>query len=230
LHRIVIKLSGSVFKMPIKVDLIKSLCKAFLSLIEDDIQPIIVAGGGEVARIYIDAIRALDSDETTLDEIGISASRLNAKTIIAGLGSLAYPLIPATMDEIMVALSSNKIIVLGGLYPGHSTNATAALVAEKSNADLFLNTTDVDGVYSSDPKTNKKAKRFSQIDTKVLFNMINKFPMLAGTYDLMDPLSIKIIERSKIKVRIILCTPKSIVDAAKGSPIGTEVVVGGVNV
>lgn len=230
MHRIVIKLSGSVFKTPIKVDLIKSLCKAFSSLIEDDIQPIIVAGGGEVARIYIDAIRALESDETTLDEIGISASRLNAKTIIAGLGSLAYPLIPATMDEIMIALSSDKIIVLGGLYPGHSTNATAALVAEKSGAGLFLNTTDVDGVYSSDPKTNKKAKRFSKIDTKVLFNMINKSPMLAGTYDLMDPLSIKIIERSKIKVRIILCTPKNIVDAAKGSPIGTEVIVGGVNV
>ncbi|MEM3403602.1 MAG: UMP kinase [Nitrososphaeria archaeon] len=225
MYRIVIKLSGSKFKVPINLDVIKSLCTAFISLADEGVQPIIVTGGGAVARFYIDAVRALKSDETTLDELGILASRLNARIIISCLGSMAYPIVPSNMEEVSLALTSGKIVVLGGLYPGHSTNATAALVAEKACANLFINATDVDGVYSEDPKVNKNAKRFTKIDTKTLFNLVNKLPMMAGTYDLMDPLSIKIIERSKIKVRIILCSPENIVDAAKGLPIGTEVVV-----
>jgi uridylate kinase len=226
LHRIVIKLSGSVFKVPINVELIKDLCDIFTSIIRKGIQPIIVAGGGELARTYINAMRTLKSDETTLDEMGIAASRLNAKIVIAGLGNSVYPLIPSNMDEVLVALASNKAIVLGGLYPGHSTNATAALVAEKSNSELFINATDVDGVYSSDPRVDNKAKKFTKISTKALFNLIGKSTMIAGAYDLMDPLSIKVIERSKIRTRIIMCTPKNIMDVVKGTPIGTEVVVG----
>ena len=225
MHRIVIKLSGSVFKTPINIKLIKAICDTFNSIIKGGIQPIIITGGGEIARTYIVVMRTLKSDETTLDEMGIAASRLNARIIIAGLGNSAYPFISSNMDEVSIAIASNKAVVLGGLYPGHSTNATAALVAEKSNADLFINATDVDGIYSSDPRIDKKAKRFTKIDTKALFKLIGMSSMIAGAYDLMDPLSIKVIERSKIKTRIILCTPKNIIEAVKGTPIGTEVIV-----
>jgi uridylate kinase len=145
--------------------------------------------------------------------------------MIQGLKDKAFPTVPASMDELSMALCSKPIIVLGGLYPGHSTNATAALVAEKSNACLFINATDVDGVYSDDPRINKKAKKFDQIDTKSLFDLISKSPMSAGAYDLMDPLSVKIIERSRIKTRVILCTPENILAATKGHHIGTEIIV-----
>jgi uridylate kinase len=225
LHRIVIKLSGSVFKAPLNIDLIKELCETFSSLMRDGIQPIIVAGGGEIARIYINAVRALNSGEAILDEMGIGASRLNARVIIAGLGNNAYPVVPTSTDEISLALASGKAVVLGGLYPGHSTNATAALVAEISKADLFLNATNVDGVYSEDPKTSKNARKFDSIDTQTLLRLIRRSPIRAGSYELMDPLSIMIIERSKIKTRVILCSPQSIREAVKGVPVGTEIFV-----
>jgi uridylate kinase len=218
------------FKSPIDVKLIKDICYTFNSIIKEGIQPIIIAGGGEIARTYITAMRTLKSNETTLDEMGIAASRLNARIIIAGLGNSAYPLVSSSMDEVSIAIASKKAVVLGGLYPGHSTNATAALVAEISNADLFINTTDVDGVYTSDPQIDKKAKKFTKIDTKALFKLIEKSPMIAGAYDLMDPLSIKIIERSKVKTRIILCTPKNIIEAVKDTSIGTEVIVSGTSI
>ena len=221
----VIKLSGSVFEPPVDANLISSFCKTFKSITKDKVQPIIVAGGGSVARNYIKILRDLGSDETTQDEIGIAVSRLNAKIMIQGLKDKAFPTVPASMDELSMALCSKPIIVLGGLYPGHSTNATAALVAEKSNACLFINATDVDGVYSDDPRINKKAKKFDQIDTKSLFDLISKSPMSAGAYDLMDPLSVKIIERSRIKTRVILCTPENILAATKGHHIGTEIIV-----
>ncbi|MEM3384859.1 MAG: UMP kinase [Nitrososphaeria archaeon] len=225
MQRVVIKLSGSVFKQPFDSNYIKSLCESFISMLNDGIQPIIVSGGGEIARSYINIMRALGADETTLDEIGISVSRLNAKIIISALGDYAYPLVPTSMDEISLALTSGKIVVLGGLYPGHSTNATAALVAEKSNAFVFINATDVDGVYTADPKVDKNAKKYDQIDTKTLFNLVTSSPIIAGSYDLFDPLAIKIIERSKIRTKIILCTPQNILNSIKGVSVGTEIVI-----
>jgi uridylate kinase len=225
LQRVVIKLSGSIFRQPFDLNYIKVLCESFVSLLNEGIQPIIVSGGGEVARNYINALRAFGVDETTLDEIGISVSRLNAKIIIGALGASAYPLVPSSMDELSLALNLGKIVVLGGLYPGHSTNATAALVAEKSRAILFVNATDVDGVYTADPKIDKNAKKYDQIDTKTLFNLVTSSPIIAGSYDLFDPLAIKIIERSNIRTKIILCTPQNILNAIKGSKVGTEIVI-----
>ena len=54
-------------------------------------------------------------------------------------------------------------MVAGGLHPGQSTNATSALIAEKVEAIRFLNATDVDGIYDSDPNTNRNAKLFREI-------------------------------------------------------------------
>ncbi|MEM3502707.1 MAG: UMP kinase, partial [Nitrososphaeria archaeon] len=59
MQRVVIKLSGSVFKQPFDSNYIKSLCESFISMLNDGIQPIIVSGGGEIARSYINIMRAL---------------------------------------------------------------------------------------------------------------------------------------------------------------------------
>ena len=63
--------------------------------------------------------------------------------------------------EVKNEIDSGLIVVTGGLHPGQSTNGTAALIAEKVKATEFLNATDVDGIYDSDPNKNKKAKKFS---------------------------------------------------------------------
>jgi len=48
---------------------------------------------------------------------------------------------------------------------------------------------------------------------------------VAGGYDLMDILALKIIERSKIKTRIIKADPKIIEKAIKGGNVGTEIIL-----
>ena len=83
------------------------------------------------------------------------------------------------------------------MHPGQSTNGTAALIAEKINAEKFLNATDVDGVYDMDPNKYKKAKKFKRIEMKKLRNMLVQEDSIAGSYDLMDIVALKIIERSK---------------------------------
>ncbi|MFB5606502.1 MAG: UMP kinase [Candidatus Nitrosomaritimum yanchengensis] len=222
-QRIVIKLSGRVFGMD-NVKLLKDYA-SFLVKISKICQPVVIAGGGNIARHYISHARSSGADESTLDELGIEISRLNAKLLIYALKNNAYSHPPTTLQEVRHAVDDGLIVVTGGLHPGQSTNGTAALIAEKIKAEQFLNATDVDGVYDMDPNKNKKAKKFKQIELKNLKNMLVHEDSVAGGYDLMDIVALKIIERSKIKTRILKADPKIIEKAIKGADVGTKIVL-----
>lgn len=222
--RIVIKLSGKIFGID-NAKVLKDYAE-FLVKISKTFQPIVIAGGGNIARHYISHARSSGADESTLDELGIEISRLNAKLLIYALKNKAYSHPPTTLQEVRHAVDDGLIVVAGGLHPGQSTNGTAALIAEKVQAEQFLNATDVDGVYDKDPNKFKNAKKFRRIDLKNLKNMLVHEDSVAGGYDLMDIVALKIIERSKIKTRILKATPKNIENAIKGGNIGTEIILG----
>jgi uridylate kinase len=221
--KIVIKLSGKVFGAD-NVKVLKDYAE-FLVKISKICQPIVIAGGGNIARHYISHARSSGADESTLDELGIEISRLNAKLLIYALKNKAYSHPPTTLQEVRHAVDDGLIVVAGGLHPGQSTNGTAALIAEKIQAEQFLNATDVDGVYDMDPNKFKKAKKFKQIKMKDLKSMLVHEDSVAGGYDLMDIVALKIIERSKIKTRILKSDPKIIEKAIKGGDVGTEIVL-----
>jgi uridylate kinase len=222
--RIVIKLSGRIFGIENNEKLLKDYA-TFLVKISKMCQPIIVAGGGKIARHYISHARSSGADESTLDELGIEVSRLNAKLLIYALKDKAYPHPPITLTETRHAVDSGLIVVAGGLHPGQSTNGTAALIAEKVQASEFLNATDVDGIYDSDPNKNPKAKKFKRIELRNLRNILVHEDSLAGGYDLMDIVALKIIERSKIKTRVLKADISILEKAVKGLPVGTEIII-----
>ena len=221
--RIVIKLSGRLFGLE-DSKILKDYA-AFLVKISKIHQPIVIAGGGKIARHYITHARSSGTDESTLDELGIEVSRLNAKLLIYALQDKAYPHPPTNLKEVAHAADSGLIVITGGLHPGQSTNATAALIAEKVRASFFLNATDVDGIYDSDPNKNKNAKKFRRIELKKLRKMLVHQKSIAGGYDLMDIVALKVIERSKIKTRILKADIKTLEKAIKGSPEGTEIIL-----
>ena len=221
--RIVIKFSGRIFGVE-NIKLLKDYAR-FLVKISKSYQPIIIAGGGKIARHYISHARSSGADESTLDELGIEISRLNAKLLIYALKDKAYPHPPTSLKEAKNAVDSGLIVVAGGLNPGQSTNGAAALIAEKTNAIQFLNATDVDGIYDSDPNKNKKAKKFKRIEIKKLRSMLVHEDSVAGGYDLMDIVALKIIERSKIKTRVINSNIKTLEKAIKGLNVGTEIIL-----
>ena len=221
--RIVIKLSGRLFGMD-NVKVLKDYA-AFLVKLSKICQPVIVAGGGTIARHYISHARSSGTDESTLDELGIEISRLNAKLLIYALGNKAYSHPPTTLQEVRHAVDDGLIVITGGLHPGQSTNGTAALIAEKIKAEQFLNATDVDGVYDMDPNKFKNAKKFKKIELKNLKNILVHEDSVAGGYDLMDIVALKIIERSKIQTRILKADPKTIEKAIKGNNVGTEIII-----
>lgn len=220
-----IKLSGRVFGDDAAGELKKYA--AMLLEVSRQMQPVIVAGGGKIARHYISVARAFGSDEASLDIMGIEVSRLNARLLIAALGDHAYPVVPADLEQVSEAAAGGKIVVTGGLHPGQSTNATAALIAEKVRATKFLNATDVDGIYDSDPNKNKDAKLFKEITVKKCLELLGSENSAAGAYDLMDIVALKVIERSKIPTVVLKSDPATIKSAiANNKPIGgTRIIV-----
>lgn len=222
---LVIKLSGSVFNFKTTSKSLKEYAQVLLD-IQTKVQPVVVSGGGIIARHYVNLARSLGSDESSLDEMGIEISRLNAMLLSAALGDYVYPVIPSNLEEISIACQSGKIVVSGGLHPGQSTNATAALICEKIKADRFLNATDVDGIYDSDPKKNAKAKMFKEITIKKCLDLLNNESTQAGNYELMDIVAMKVIERSKIPTYVIKSDPKVIRNLImKNRQTGTKITV-----
>lgn len=217
-RRVVVKLSGQVFGME-QAGSLQEYAEALSSI--KGVQPVVVAGGGAVARHYIDHARAWGADEATLDEMGIEASRLNARLLLSALGDGAYPQVPATLSEVRTAADSGLAVVSGGLYPGQSTNGTAALIAEKIGADMFLNATNVDGVYDSDPNKNSGARLFAEIRIADLQNILVNNESVAGGYDLMDIIALKAIQRSSIPTRILRATPDNLRRAILDGGVGT---------
>ncbi len=223
--RIVIKLSGSIFHQETQSNTIKGYAKMLTGL-NTIVQPLVIAGGGKIARHYIHLARLLGSDEASLDSIGIYVSRLNAQLLTIALGEYAYSQVPKNLDEISIAADSGKIVVSGGLHPGQSTNATSALIAEKVRASRFLNATDVDGIYNSDPNTNRKARLFRQITVDECIEILKKGSSMAGTYDLIDLVALKVIERSRIPTVVLRSDVKNIKNAVTGKIYtGTEIIM-----
>lgn len=224
--KVTIKLSGHVLFPSLEV---QPNLEPYVAVIKEikslGHSPYVVVGGGAPARYYIKLAREQGADESTCDQIGITIANLHAKIFIHALGEDACPFVPRDFNELDIALSTGKIIVMGGLQPGQSTNAVSCVLAERTGSKLLINTTNVDGVYTADPKRDPAAKLYDVIKIDVLKNVLNSQGARAGEYDLADQVAIRIIQRSKITTKIINGRdPKNILRAIMGEKVGTTVI------
>src|SRR4029077_2643265 len=159
------------------------------------------------------------------DLLGIQITRANAELLRLAIGPLASSKIPTTLSDLPHNVGPGKAVVIGGLQPGQSTNAVAALAAEITRAEILVNGTDVDGVYTEDPKRNSKAKLIASVNVDKLLSWARGGEVFAGRYELLDPLAIKIMQRAKIPTRFVSLTdPGNILAALQGKDVGTRVV------
>jgi len=222
----VVKLGGFAFPGREGKPLVEEYVKVLKELVVEN-HLVVVTGGGAIARTYIKAARDMGVSESLCDQIGILVSRLNARLLVDGLGEYAFPEIPVNVGELRHYFALGKIVVIGGLTPAHSTNAVAAIAAETVGAELFVNATDVDGVYTSDPEKDKMAKKLEQVSVKQLTEILSMTGVTAGAYDLMDPLALRIIARSNLPTIILDGrNPMNVVKALRNEKIGTRVVHG----
>ena len=224
---LVVKVSGHL-STPDHADLIARYARVLGELRGRGLGLAVVVGGGSTARRYIAAARGLGADEATLDLIGVRASRLNAMLLIAALGRLAYPIPPESLEEVLEAYATGRIVVCGGLQPGQSTNAVSALIAEALRADVLVNMTTVDAVYTADPEIDPSAKPIPQLTVRELRRLLRvEEEYRAGGYKLMDPLSLLILERSRVPMIVTDGRrPEVLREIAEGRVVGTLVTPG----
>ncbi|MDI9619775.1 MAG: UMP kinase [Candidatus Nezhaarchaeota archaeon] len=195
------------------VDLISELwCKGF--------KLHVVVGGGALARFYITFLQGLGASKVIQDAIGIETARVNAKLLAYGLQSKG---VNATFvsDVSSVKWFDDELYVLGGLSPGQSTTAVAALLAEAVNASKLIVATDVDGVYTDDPKKNPSARLLKRISVGDVANLL-KLEGEPGSYKLLDGVALQVVSRSKLVVHVVNgLEPLNVRRAVEGADVGT---------
>jgi uridylate kinase len=200
---VVLSLGGSVLiKDQDDARYIKELAKILIE-VSTDRKLYVVTGGGRIARFYISSGRELGADETSLDEMGIEVTRLNARLLMIALGDHATHIPPKSYDEAVNAAKSHSIVVMGGVSPGITTDAVSALLAERAKAKWLVNATSVDGAYTADPKKDLTAKRVPKMTHKELIALVGGTPSGAGPNIVFDPTGAKVLERSKIALAIV---------------------------
>jgi uridylate kinase len=199
---IVISLGGSILIPLLEKNKIKEYIPV-LSEIAAKHRLFVVVGGGGEARRYIAVARDLGIDEGTSDELGILITRLNANLLIAALGERAYPKVAESHAEAKKFAESGKIVVMGGITPGQTTDAVAAVLSERVGASVFINVTSVDGIYSADPKKDKKARRFETLTPKQLLAIVGGTALTAGSNTVLDIVAARVVERSHIPLVVL---------------------------
>lgn len=222
--RVVLKLGGHLLFDPagkINIDYLKKLTPVIEQLKDVIENLVIVIGGGQIARRYIETARIFSKNNSSLDIIGIKISQINAMLLSIISNNLPTK-IPETLQEVINQISYRKIIFTGGFQPGQSTTTVSALIAEAINADLLIIATDVEGIYDKDPRKYSDAILFREITIDTLKKIFNENPISAGEYKLLDQYTIKILERAGIKTVILNGkNPQNIIKVIRGERIGT---------
>lgn len=160
-NAVVISLGGSII-VPEGVD--APFLRRFKGIVESLSHErfIIICGGGKVCRNYQHAAR--ETTEITaadLDWIGIAATRLNAELVRSVFGNAAHQKVIHDPQE---SIDDSKRIIIGaGFEPGSSTDLRAVQLAERFGAKRVINMSNIDYVYSSDPKKDPNAEKLTAI-------------------------------------------------------------------
>ena len=175
---------------------------AVLTRVAEKRRVLAVVGGGAVARTYIHGARELGASETNLDDIGIEVTRINARVLLSSLPK-AYPLPPKSFDEAIHAAQAYPVVVMGGTHPGHTTDAVTVMLGDRARSSRIVIATNVDGVYSADPRKDASAKRLPHLTADELVRICSTGDGRAGGTGVVDALGAKMIARSGIETAVV---------------------------
>jgi uridylate kinase len=220
--RIVLRIGGSVVASPVNPELISSYAGILRELKRQNHEVVVIVGGGTLAREFIGVAKNLGLDQTAQDEIAISVSRVFAQLFLKKIVDVSCETVPLTIQDAIECLSKGKIVVMGGLKPGMTTDAVAALIAAKVKADLLVKATDQKGVYDKDPRKHVDAVKLDHLSLEDLSRVFTKGKHEAGIHQIIDPEAIKILKRDRVKVVVVNgFNPQNVLAAVKGKIIGT---------
>jgi len=165
---------------------------------------IIICGGGSIARKYISALKEAKANEKFQSFSGISATRMNARFMNYFFNINPEYGIPHTIKILKKYIKKQDIVFCGALEykPDQTSDSTAANIA-KYFKTIFINLTNVQGLYNKNPKQFKNAKFISKISWKEFDKMTNKSKFQPGQHFVLDQTASGVILRNKIPTYII---------------------------
>lgn len=211
-NRILIKLSGETLSgkdgKGIDFNSVLEICKEIKESKDLGCEIAIVVGGGNFWRGRSNKYM----DSCTSDHIGMLATTMNALALQDGFNQIGVESRVQTGIEMrQIAefyirkratrhLEKNRIVIFGcGTgNPYFSTDTAAALRAAEINADIIFKATNVDGIYSSDPKKDKNATKFDEITyMDVLNKKLNVMDSTATTLCMDNGIPILVFDINK---------------------------------
>jgi uridylate kinase len=177
--RVLIKLSGEALMGQTGSGVDQPTLKAFatdiVALANEGVAVAVVVGGGNIFRGLSGA--ATGMDRATADHMGMLATVMNGLALGSALqqaGAQPCVLSAIPMDQICApytvrtaraALDDGQIVVAAGGTgnPFFTTDTAATLRAVEMECEALMKATQVDGVYSADPKLDPAATRYDAI-------------------------------------------------------------------
>jgi uridylate kinase len=230
-RRVVIKLSGEYLagsqSFGIDQPTIDRIAGDLIAAQKLGVEIAVVVGGGNMVR-GVD-VSSKGMSRPTGDTLGMLATVMNSLALESAIqrrGSPAQALSAFVMPEICELftraaahkyLAEGKIVLLGGGTgnPFFTTDTTAVLRAAELDAQAVLKATNVDGVYSADPKKDPSAKRFDRLSHS---------QAIEGGYKVMDATAFALARETSLPIIVFsIAEPGSIGEILRGTGRGTIV-------
>jgi uridylate kinase len=162
----------------------------------------IITGGGRLARNYQEAAHEVrgDMDREDLDWLGIHSTRLNAHLFRTLFQEQAQSRIVKNFSR--KVSSRSQIIIGAGWKPGNSTDYCAVLAAKQLGAKKLVNLSNIDYVYTADPRKDPDAQKIERSNWADFRKLIPDHwdPGLSSPF---DPIAAKEAEHLGLEVAII---------------------------
>ncbi|RKZ37447.1 MAG: UMP kinase [Gammaproteobacteria bacterium] len=214
-RRVLLKLSGEVLmggaNFGIEAQTLSRIASELHKTVQLGVQLGVVIGGGNIFRGS--GLTASGIDRVSADYMGMLATVMNGLAMqdaLQKIGVDARVMSAIRMNTICEHYTRSlanshlekgriTIFVAGTGNPFFTTDSAASLRAIELDADLMIKATKVDGVYDSDPVTNPRAKRFSQLSyNQVIHLELNVMDTTAVVLCRDNQMPLRVINISKV--------------------------------
>ena len=222
--RILLKVSGEALmgngSFGVDIDVIDRIARDVEEAHSAGTQICMVVGGGNIFRGLAGSAKGID--RSTADYMGMLATVMNALALQAGLERVGLA------SRVQSAIAMNNVcepyirrrairhmekgrVVIFGAGTGNpffTTDTAAALRAAEMSCDALLKATQVDGVYSADPKKVPDAKRYDSL---------SYHEVLAQNLQVMDAAAISLSRENRIPILVFsLSEPGGLAKVLRG--------------
>lgn len=195
----VISLGGSIiFPEQVDATFVKNFRELVLSRVKQGDRFIIITGGGRLARLYQGALTEIrNANDVDRDWVGIYATQANGKFMQQVFAEHACDTFVLDPEE---EVKFDKPILVGAGYePGWSTDMDAVLVARTYGAKTILNLSNIEKIYTADPKKDPSAQPIDTMSWTELREIVGD-TWTPGMNTPFDPSAAKLAQELDLKV------------------------------